>query len=92
MSKYPPSQRVSASRLAIGDSILIRERQADQPPGGWNDPFPTGVWLVDDISSELTTGHRRAQRSYKVWVTHPSGTQRVITAAPVYRFNKVVDS
>jgi len=102
-SKYPPSERVSAGRLAVGDGVLIRERQSDQPIGTcgeWDqatrtyarDPFASGVWTVTATTSRLTQGHRRASRVYTLTLEHPGAGVRTIDASASERFNRTTSA
>ena len=100
-SKYPPSERVSAGKLKVGDQVLIRDRQSDQPYGTstydaetkeWTtSPFPSGVWTVLSTSSELIGGRRKATRIYTIRLEHPGAGERTIESTPVQRFNRVVE-
>ena len=89
-SKYPASERVTPSRLRLGDSVLIRERMSDQPYGrGVDGPLAVGVWTVLALTTRMDHGHRRAQRTYVLTIEHTGGEQRTLHASPSERFNRV---
>jgi hypothetical protein len=91
-SKYPPSERVTAGKLAKGDRLLIRERMTDQPYGtrDTGGPLAAGVWTVVSVSSRLDEGWRRAKRIYTLVLEHPGAGQRTVCPSPSERFNRVL--
>ena len=99
-SKYPPTERVTPSRLSVGDHLLIRDRLSDQPygtatinpdgRGSTPHPLATGVWTVTAIGSTLDEGRRRASRQYHLTVEHFDGDVRTLDSSPVQRFNRVI--
>lgn len=70
-TKYPPTTRVTAGKLHVGDTILVRERQSDAILVRGNDigdpnreVVPPGTYEIRDIESYLDQGGRRANRHY----------------------------
>jgi hypothetical protein len=94
-SKYPPTERVTASSLSVGDDLLIRERAADQPVRNTNlEPgFAPGVWQVAEVGAyhrQPFTAGRRHNRYYLVTVVNEHGAARIIDTSAVQRFNRVI--
>lgn len=99
-SKYPPFERVTAGRLAVGDRVLVRDRGSDaqwvEPPTFANGArvggveLTTGVHEVVKITSELRQAHRRASRYYDVTVLVTGIGEQTVNCSSVQRWNRVL--
>lgn len=91
-TKYPPTERVTAGRLNVGDEILIRDRRSDQPYRPEDEPpFAAGIWTVTKQPEHyLSDSYRRRTANYRMSVEHPGQGPRVIDTSAVQRFNRVI--
>lgn len=95
--KYPTFERVTAGRLTVGATVLIRDGAQDAVPinetrfGPDQRLLPPGLYVVDDISSTLMASGRRASRYYRLVLIASDGGIYVPTMfSSVLRWNRVV--
>lgn len=100
-TKYPTTERVTTSRLALDDEVLVRARRSDFIPlqgayettgyHAWSNPLPVGRYRVtaEPLAYHKPSG-RKASRYYLVALRNAEDVEFMADVSSVQRWNRVV--